>query len=258
MWRLVTIVAMAVAVALSVTLEGEPGVRDGGNSGGDGAGVSVSMSVAVAVKRISCGFSLPLAETGDSSIGVSRQTGGIVVSSESGVHIVVGNVDCSNRVRPVVAGGSVAVRLVGSNGGGGAVAADGNGSRGSRGSINSGKNSAVSGTVTSIAIRAVVGISLSLPLGDVASTNGISDVVTGGSVAVGLVGSDSLHTVSTISSVASVASISDVADVTDVAGVAKTISAVAQAVAVGAVVGVGLGGGEGQATSHNCKSEHLP
>merc|ERR1719264_1094905 len=192
-WRLVTIVAMAVAVALSVTLEGEPSVRDGGNSGGDGAGVSVSvsMSVAVAVERFSCGFSLPLAETGDSSIGVSRQTDGKVVSSESGVHIVVGNVDCSNRVRPVVAGGSVAVRLVGSNGGGGAVAADGNGSRGSRGSISSsksrgasGKNSAVSGTVTSVAIRAVVGISLSLPLGDVASTNGISDVVTGGSVAV--------------------------------------------------------------------------
>ena len=89
MWRLVTIVTMAVAVALSVALEGEPGVRDGGNSGGDGAGVSVSMSVAVAVKRISCGFSLPLAETGDSSIGVSRQTGGVVVTSEARVHIVV-------------------------------------------------------------------------------------------------------------------------------------------------------------------------
>merc|ERR1719209_12006 len=97
----------------------------------------------------------------------------------------------------------------------------------------SGKNSAVAMAVSSvpvstestIAVRAVVGISLSLPLGNVASSNGVSDVVAGGGVAVGLVGSDSLHTVSTVSSVA-------------------------QAVAVGAIVGVGLSGSQGQAASH--------
>merc|ERR1712055_1253362 len=164
---------MAIAVALSLALEGESGVRDSGNSGGNGAGVS--MSVAVAVERIS----RPL-----------------------------GNVHSSNRVSPVVAGGSIAIWLVGSNGGRGAVSADGNGGRGGRGSISSsksrgasGKNSAISGTVTSvavgtessIAIRAIVGISLSLPLGDVTSTNGISNVVAGSSVAIGLVGSNSLH-----------------------------------------------------------------
>merc|ERR1712037_680443 len=172
---------MAIAVALSIALEGESGVRDSGNSGGNGAGVSVSVSMSVAVERIS----RPL-----------------------------GNVNSSNRVSPVVAGGSIAIWLVGSDGGWGAVSADGNGGGGGGGSISSsksrgasGKNSAISGTVTSvavgtessIAIRAVVGISLSLPLGDVTSTNGISNVVAGSSVAIGLVGSNSLHTVSTIS-----------------------------------------------------------
>merc|ERR1712055_384604 len=227
---------MAVAVTLSITLEGESGMRDSGDSGGHGA----SVSVAVAVE------------------GISRP---------------LGNVDGSNRVGPVVAGCSIAVGRIGSDGGWGAVSADGNGGRGGRGSISSsksrgasGKNSAISGTVTSvavgtessIAIRAVVGISLSLPLGDVTSTNGISNVVAGSSVAIGLVGSNSLHTVSTISTVSSVAS---VASISDVAGVPKTVASVArvaQAVAVGAVIGVGLSGGQGQATSHNCKSEHLP
>ena len=207
-------------------------MRDSGDSGGDGAGVSVSVSssVAVAVVRIS----RPL-----------------------------GNVDGSKRVSPVVAGGSVAVGLVGSDGGGGAVAADGNGGRGGGGSVGSsesggasGKNSAVAMAVSSVpvstestvAVRAVVGISLSLPLGNVASSNGVSDVVAGSSIAVGLVGSDSLHTVSTVSSIASVASVANMA------GVAKAITAVAgvaQAVAVGAIVGVGLSGSQGQAASLN-------
>merc|ERR1711971_830168 len=58
--------------------------------------MSVAMSVAVvSVVRvglslsISCRFGFPLAETGDSSIGVSGQTGGVVVACESRVHIVV-------------------------------------------------------------------------------------------------------------------------------------------------------------------------
>merc|ERR1719180_498862 len=49
----------------------------------------------------------------------------------------LGNVDRTDRVSPVVTGGSVAVGLVGSNGGGGAVAADGNGGRGGGGSVGS-------------------------------------------------------------------------------------------------------------------------
>merc|ERR1719391_1960463 len=147
-------------------------MRDSGDSSGDGAGISVA--VAVSVVRISG----PL-----------------------------GNMDGSKRVSPVVAGGSVAVGLVGSNSGGGGGGSVGSSKSGGA----SGKNSAVSGTVTSvavstessIAIRAVVGISLSLPLSDVASTNGVSDVVAGGSVAVGQVSSDGLHTVSSVASVAS-------------------------------------------------------
>merc|ERR1719464_2267980 len=148
----------------------------------------------------------------------------------------LGNVDGTNRVSPVVTGGSVAVGLVGSNGGGGAVAAEGNGGRGGGGSVGSsksrgasGKNSSVAMAVTfvavstesSVAVRAVVGIGLSLPLGDVASTNGVSDVVARGSVAVGLVGSNGLQTVSPVSSVATMASVADMA------GVAKAITAVA-------------------------------
>merc|ERR1719193_764645 len=160
------------------------------------------------------------------------------------------------RVGPVVAGGGVAVRLVGSDGGGGGVATDGNGGRGGRGGIGSsqgrgasGENSSVTSTVASIAIstesavavRSVEGISLSLPLGDVTSTKGVSNIVAGGSVAIGHVGSDGLQTVSSVASVASIAN----------------VSSVAKAVTVGAVVGIGLSGGQGQAASQNCKSEHL-
>ncbi len=105
---------MAVAVALSIALEGESGMRDSGDSGGDRSSVSiaVSMSVAVAVE------------------GISRP---------------LGNVDSSNRVGPVVAGGSVAIGLVGSDGGGGAVAADGNGGRGGGGSGGGGSSCSSSG-----------------------------------------------------------------------------------------------------------------
>merc|ERR1719284_1657131 len=92
----------------------------------------------------------------------------------------LGNVDGSKRVGPVVAGGGVAVRLVGSDGGGGAVAADGDGGRGGRGGIGSSEGRGASGETSSVAsiavsieaavaVRSVVGISLSLPLGDVTS-----------------------------------------------------------------------------------------
>merc|ERR1719193_1103847 len=127
--------------------------RHGGNSGGDGSSIAVSKSVAMAV------------------VGVSRP---------------LGNVDGSKRVGPVVAGGGVAVRLVGSDGGGGAVATNGDGGRGGRGGIGSsegrgasGENSSVTSTVASVAVSSVVGISLSLPLGDVTSTKGVSNVVAG-------------------------------------------------------------------------------
>merc|ERR1719193_1810083 len=136
--------------------------RHGGNSGGDGSSIAVSKSVAMAV------------------VGVSRP---------------LGNVDGSKRVGPVVAGGGVAVRLVGSDGGGGAVATDGDGGRGGRGGIGSsqgrgasGENSSVASiavsTESAVAVRSVVGISLSFPLGDVTSTKGVSNIVAGGSVAI--------------------------------------------------------------------------
>ena len=216
---------MAVAVALSVALQGEASRRHGGNSGGDGSSIAVSKSVAMAVVRVSG----PL-----------------------------GNVDGSKRVGSVVAGGGVAVRLVGSDGGGGAVAADGDGGRGGRGGIGSsegrgasGENSSVTSTVASIAVstesavavRSVVGISLSLPLGDVTSTKGVSNIVAGGSVAVGHVGSDGLQTVSSVASIASIANVSSVAKTV------STIAGVAQAVTIRAVVGIGLSGGQGQAAS---------
>ena len=63
-----TVVAKSVAVPATVTVVTIVGI-----------GLSIS---------ISCGFSLSLA-VGDSSIGVSRQTGGVVVASEARVHIVV-------------------------------------------------------------------------------------------------------------------------------------------------------------------------
>ena len=229
---------MAVAVSLSISLEGEASRRDSRDSSGDRAGVSsvpISVSVAVAVERLS----RPL-----------------------------GNVDSSKRVSPVVAGGSIAVGLVGSNSGGGAVAANSDGGRGGWGGIGSsksgcasGKNSAISGTITSVAVstessitvRAIVGISLSLPLSNVASTNGVSNVVARGSVAVGQVGSNSLHTISSKASIASVSSMASVAKtVTSIAGVAQAV-----AVAVGVVVGVGLSGGQGQAASLSNKRVSL-
>ena len=147
---------------------------------------------------------------------------------------------------------------VGTNSGRGAVAADGDGGRGGRGGIGSsegrgasGENSSVTSTVASIAVstesavavRSVVGISLSLPLGDVTSTKGVSNIVAGGSVAIGHVGSDSLQTVSSVASVASIASVSSVAKAV------STIAGVAQAVTIRAVVGIGLSGGQGQAAS---------
>ena len=64
-----TVVAKSVAVPATVAVVTIVGI-----------GLSIS---------ISCGFSLPLPETGDSSIGVSRQTGGVVVASEARVHVVV-------------------------------------------------------------------------------------------------------------------------------------------------------------------------
>ena len=63
-----TVVAKSVAVPAPVAVVTIVGI---------GLGISIS-----------CGFSLPLA-VGDSSIGVSRQTGGVVVASEARVHIVV-------------------------------------------------------------------------------------------------------------------------------------------------------------------------
>ena len=231
---------MAVAVSLSISLEGEASRRDSRDSSGNRAGVSsvpISMSVAVAVERLS----RPL-----------------------------GNVDSSKRVSPVVAGGSIAVGLVGSNSGGGAVAANSDGGRGGWGGIGSsksgcasGKNSAISGTITSVAVstessitvRAIVGISLSLPLSNVASTNGVSNVVARGSVAVGQVGSNSLHTISSKASIASVSSMASVAKtVTSIAGVAQVV---AVSVTVGVVVGVGLSGGQGQAASLSNKRVSL-
>ena len=72
-----TVISTVVAVAMSIAICPAVAVV---------AIVRVSFSLSIG---ISCGFGLPLAETGDSSIGVSRQTGGVVVASEARVHIVV-------------------------------------------------------------------------------------------------------------------------------------------------------------------------
>ena len=77
------VVTITIAMAITVTVISTVVAKS----------VAVPATVAVVTivgigLSISCGFSLSLA-VGDSSIGVSRQTGGVVVASEARVHIVV-------------------------------------------------------------------------------------------------------------------------------------------------------------------------
>ena len=103
--------------------------------------------------------------------------------------------------------------------------------------------SSIAETSVAKTVGTVEGISLSLPLGDVTSTKGVSNIVARGSVAIGHVGSDGLQTVSSVASVASIANVSSVAKTV------STIARVAQSVTVRAVVGIGLSGRQGQAAS---------
>merc|ERR550517_996745 len=72
-----TVISTVVAVAMSIAICPAVAVV---------AIIRVSLSLSIS---LSCRFGLPLAETGDSSIRVSRQTGGVVVAREPRVHVVV-------------------------------------------------------------------------------------------------------------------------------------------------------------------------
>merc|ERR1740128_635132 len=123
---------------------------DGGSVGGSNSRSSVGSSKS----RGSVDSSLSSVDSSLSSVDSSMSAVGSSVSSKTrvahvakvgvailglglslGISRPLGNVDGSNRVSNVASGGSIAVGLVGADGGRGAVATDSDGSSGGRGSV---------------------------------------------------------------------------------------------------------------------------
>merc|ERR1719285_742413 len=89
------------------------------------SGVATAVSKTVSISSVA-----PQARVANARVAVSVVRIGLSFSLRLGLSLPLGNVDGSNRVSTVDARGSVAIGDVGTNGGGGAVAADGNSGRG--------------------------------------------------------------------------------------------------------------------------------
>merc|ERR1712055_913620 len=165
----------------------------------------------------------------------------------------LGNVDSTDGVSPIVSGGSIAIWLVLADGGWGAIATDGDGSTSGWGSIGAGVSSIAIGSVSSVSsiakaavaiamasmVAAIVGVSLSLTLGDVDSSDRVSDIVSRGGIAIGTVDTNCLQTISTIA-ISTMSTISCIA-ISTVSSIAKAAVAIAMAsIAIGAVERISL------------------
>merc|ERR1712055_1022585 len=122
-----------------------------------------------------------------------------------------------------------------------------------------------------VSIGAVVRIGLSLgicgPLGNVDSTDGVSPIVSGGSIAIwlvladggwGAIATDGDGSTSGWGSIGAGVSSIAIGSVSSVSSIAKAAIAIAMASIVAAIVGVSLSlcGGIGQAASHKDESQH--
>merc|ERR1719237_1097634 len=251
------VVSVATTVTVAMSSEVATAVSESGiSNAGVSAAVSVSTSVSV------------------SSIGVATKAiaiaiVGISLSLSIGLSLPLGNVDSSNRVSPVVAGGSIPVGDVGTNSGRGAVAADGDGggvvdSRGGVGVVDGrgGDNRGSDG-----------------PGGnDGGNSGGVDGRGGNGVVNTSVAGASvtSVHTVEGLGLTLSVVSpgVTSVADSVATAvesrvsnaAVAETISSVSSIASearvsiaeVGVSLGIGLSSSKGRTAEQNSKPEHLP
>merc|ERR1719305_567183 len=181
------------------------------------AGVSTAVSSVSTVSSVSS--VAPQARISKSGITVSVE--GISLSLSVGLSLPLGNVDGSNRVSPVVAGSSIAIGLVGSNGGGGS-------------------NSVVHTSVAVSSVHSVEGLGLTLAV--VTTRVSESSVATEPGVSNAGISTAISKTISSVSTVATKAR------------VAKAISM--PIISVG--LGLSLSSSKGRTAEQNSKPEHLP